>query len=381
MKKLAIISTHPIQYYAPLFREMAKTIPLKVFYTWQPAKEGSFDPGFGKKVAWDIPLLDGYEYIFVPNTASNVGSHSFKGIINPTLNDEITQWGAEAVLIFGWSYNSHLKAMRYFKGKIPVYFRGDSTLLDEKTGLKTLFRRIFLRWVYSYVDKVFYVGNANKAYFKAHGLKENQLIFAPHAVENERFQENSIIHARAAMEIRKELGIGAHDVVILFAGKFESKKNPLLLLEAFIKLNVSNMHLLFVGNGKLEDELKLQAKDNPNIHFMPFQNQSMMPVIYSVGDVFCLPSQGPGETWGLAVNEAMSCGLSVVASDKCGCAQDLVDATNGRVFKVGDVENLQQALLTCVEQETLNSLKSASLAKIKRYSIAVCAKNISEHLN
>ena len=60
-----------------------------------------------------------------------------------------------------------LKAIRDFKEKIPVYFRGDSTLLGEKPGLRKFARRIFLKWVYSNIDYAFYVGERNKEYFLA----------------------------------------------------------------------------------------------------------------------------------------------------------------------------------------------------------------------
>ena len=66
-KKIAIISTHPIQYYAPLFNLLAKKIEIKVFYTWGEESIKKFDPGFGKKVEWDIPLLEGYNFQFLKN--------------------------------------------------------------------------------------------------------------------------------------------------------------------------------------------------------------------------------------------------------------------------------------------------------------------------
>ena len=70
---------------------------------------------------------------------------------------------------------------------------------------------------------------------------------------------------------------------------------------------------------------------------MDFQNQSEMPKVYHSCDVLVLPSQGPGETWGLAVNEAMASGKAVLVSDKCGCYPDLVqDNINGFVFKSND---------------------------------------------
>src|SRR4051812_28847575 len=125
MKKLVIITTHPIQYNAPVFRLLTerKKLLVKVFYTWEKGAE-RFDEGFGKSFKWDIPLLDGYEYTFV----SNNGDHKkgFWDVKNPTLIEEVEKWNPDAVLIYGWNYRSHLKAMRHFKGKIKVFFRGDS---------------------------------------------------------------------------------------------------------------------------------------------------------------------------------------------------------------------------------------------------------------
>src|SRR5580693_1694375 len=118
--KLAIVSTHPIQYNAPWFRllfERAK-VRTRVFYTWGESAHGAkYDPDFDRKIEWDIPLLEGYDYTFVKNTAADPGTHHFKGIINPGLIKEIEEWSPDAILIFGWNFHSHLKSIRYFYGK------------------------------------------------------------------------------------------------------------------------------------------------------------------------------------------------------------------------------------------------------------------------
>jgi glycosyltransferase involved in cell wall biosynthesis len=335
--RLAIITTHPIQYYAPVFKLLheKQEVSINVFYTWGEKALEKFDPGFGKTVAWDIPLLDGYPYEWVKNTSPDPGSHHFKGIINPDLISQIEVWQADAILVFGWAYHSHLKVLRHFKNKIPVYFRGDSTLLDTQKGLKALLRLLLLKWIYTHVHHAFYVGANNKVYFKKYGLKERQLSFAPHAVDNERFAAD---RTAEALQLRKNLGIDPGDTLVLFAGKLEDKKSPGLLLDAFITLKAPKTHLLFVGNGILEIELKTNASKNHNVHFMEFQNQSIMPAIYQACDVFCLPSKGPGETWGLAVNEAMAAGKAVLVSDKCGCATDLVlQGFTGNIFEAANL--------------------------------------------
>ena len=159
MKKLAIVTTHPIQYNAPWFKLLAQrnNVQLKVFYTWSQAQHSVKDKVFGKEIQWDIPLLDSYDYEFVENVAKKPGSNHFFGIDCPKLIDTLKNYKPDIILFFGWNFKSHFKAMRYFHGKVPVWFRGDSTLLDEQKGLKTLLRRLVLKLVYSYVDKVLYV--------------------------------------------------------------------------------------------------------------------------------------------------------------------------------------------------------------------------------
>jgi len=288
MTRLAIITSHPIQYNAPWFKILSKNkkVVPRIFYTWGQTVDGEkFDPGFGKKIDWDLPLLEGYEFTFVKNVAADPGTHHFKGIINPTLINEIEQWKPDAILVIGWSFKSHLQCLRYFKNKIPVLFRGDSTLLDEKKGLKQLLRRFFLKWVYSFIDCALYVGTNNKNYFLKHGLKERQLVFAPHAIDNDRFAEPNEKYLTQACEWKKELGITGNDLVLLFAGKLEPKKNPFFLLELAKSITDTQLKIILAGNGELESKLKASAKDN-RVIFLNFQNQQRMPVVYRLADIF-----------------------------------------------------------------------------------------------
>ena len=355
--RLAIISTHPIQYNAPWFKLLGKRddIELKVFYTWSQRQNDFYDAKFGKSIEWDIPLLEGYVYSFVDNPAKDPGNHHFFGITCPSLIKEIEDWQATHVLVFGWNFKAHLSAMRHYKGKIPVLFRGDSTLLDEKSGYKTILRRILLKWVYRHVDTGLYVGSTNKDYYRKHGLKENQLVFSPHAVDNKRFIDDADnTYKTAAKKWRIALGFTDEDHVILFAGKLESKKNPLLLLDAFKKVMERNsmgekhrLKLLFVGNGELEEELRKKSAGY-DVRFLDFQNQSKMPVVYRLGDILCLPSKGPGETWGLVVNEALASGTKCIISDKAGCARDM-NFDGNQVFSSGNAEELADCLEKSLE--------------------------------
>ncbi|MDB4926980.1 glycosyltransferase family 4 protein [Mucilaginibacter sp.] len=382
MKKLAIIITHPIQYYAPVFKLLAQKIDIKVFYTWGESSISKHDPGFGKMIKWDIDLLEGYDYQWIKNIATNPGSHHFNGIINPDLITSIKTWQPDTILVYGWAYKSHLSVIRYFKNKIPVLFRGDSTLLNKKPGFKNLIRTIYLKWVYNHIDYALYTGTNNKAYYKKYGLKNSQLIFVPHAVDNDRF---SIRYPVESAELRSSLKIEKEAILILFAGKFESVKNVELLLSAFINLNHPNAHLLLVGNGINELTLKTAAaKSNveAKIHFMDFKNQSFMPVIYQAANLFCLSSRS--ETWGLSVNEAMACGKAILVSDKTGCAADLVKTNiNGCVFTSGSKNDIEEKLNLLVNKgkEGLFQMGETSKQIIKDWNFTVQADNIINYKN
>lgn len=366
LKKLAIVTTHPIQYYAPVFQLLAKRerIAVKVFYTGGKAGFNQFDKGFGKDIHWDIPLLDGYEHTFLHNTSSDPGTHHFKGIINPAIIEEINAYQPDAILVYGWAWSSHFKVMRHFYRQIPVWFRGDSTLLGTSKSLKALLRRMALRWIYKYISKAFFVGKNNCEYFRAAGLKNDELIFAPHAVDNDRFATQGV---QQRAEIRTQLNLNDNNILVLFAGKFEAVKNPQLLIDAFTLLKDKSIHLLMVGNGPLEEPLKSNAKGNRCIHFMDFRNQSEVPAVYHACDLFCLPSES--ETWGLAVNEAMAAGKPVVVSNRVGCAPDLVTADNGMIFISGNAIDLSEKItFLCSDRELLKKKGSASAEIIKNWS-------------
>src|SRR5208283_3493213 len=338
------------------------------------------DAGFGAEVKWDIPLLDGYAYQFVPNVAKHPGPDRFAGLSTPTLIQEIHDWGPDAVLVYGWSSQSHLQVLRCFKGRLPVLFRGDSTLLDRRSSWRNWLRRRFLSWVYRHVDVAIAVGSNNRDYFAWCGLPAERIALAPHSVDTVRFAADSARHEHLALQWRQEMGISPGAIVVLFAGKLQRKKNPGLLLDAFKALN-AGPHLVFVGNGELESELKIRAQAIENVHFMPFQNQRVMPAVYRLGDVFVLPSQGPEETWGLALNEAMASGRAVIASTKVGGARDLIESgKNGWIFESGDRRALEDILRKAVEcgRTRLHAIGSAAQVLSVNWSTEESARRIGE---
>ncbi|TWI81393.1 glycosyltransferase involved in cell wall biosynthesis [Lacibacter cauensis] len=381
MHKLAIITTHPIQYNAPLFRLLSerKRIAVKVFYTWEQSKEAVYDARFGIERSWDIPLLEGYESVFVNNTSRKPDSNRFWGIVNPGLYQRLKEEQFDAVLVYRWSVWSHFLLLQRLGKRPALFFRGDSHLLQQGKGVKGMLKDMLLRFVYRKVDAAFVVGTHNKAYMQHYGLKEEQLIPAYHAVDNNRFMVDAERMEQQAKEERRRLAIPEDAVVFLYAGKFYALKQLDLLIRAFQQLPGAHYRLLLTGNGEQENDLKQAARGDNRILFQPFRNQSEMPWVYRMGDVFVLPSNS--ETWGLGVNEAMACGRAAIVSDRCGCAPDLIRAgANGYVFRSGDELSLLHSLQAFADKQTTVEMGRKALAIITEFSLEAVAEAIEERL-
>ena len=74
-KNLFFINTHPIQYFAPLYKfiESKNYFNQKIFFLSDHGVSGEFDKEFNSSFKWDIPILDGYKFEFLKNNSFNPG--------------------------------------------------------------------------------------------------------------------------------------------------------------------------------------------------------------------------------------------------------------------------------------------------------------------
>jgi glycosyltransferase involved in cell wall biosynthesis len=377
MKRLAIISTHPIQYNAPLFREIAlcKDFELLVFYTFEFEDE-YFDIEFGRTIKWDLPLLEGYNYNFISNGGNR--KRDFWNVNNKSIIKDVEEFKPDFILVYGWNYLSHLRVMFYFSNKVKILFRGDSNLLNEKFGIKSTFKKYFLKWVFSKIDHAFAVGSYSRDYFLNYGLTDREVKIVPHAIENERFVVHFGNDHQKADSLRLGLGINKTDKVLLYCGKLVKRKNVELLIRAFKISQVRNLHLLIVGEGdKLNVALKI-ANNDSKIHFIPFQNQSEIPLLYYICDAVCLPSTI--ETWGLVVNEGFAAGRPAIVSSKVGCSIDLVkDGITGYIFQNNNIADLSNKInLMFSDENNLITMKSNVLKQASKNNYQVLIEALRE---
>src|ERR1700722_574296 len=108
---LAIIETHPIQYHAPVYRELQRTwgIPVTAIYGSDFSVTGYRDPEFGATFAWDTDLLSGYSSIFLDRVA-NGGPGSAAEVTASGLRDALRHTKPAAVMVLGYSPGFHRQA-------------------------------------------------------------------------------------------------------------------------------------------------------------------------------------------------------------------------------------------------------------------------------
>ena len=385
--RLAIVLTHATQYYSPWFRWLGENTPLnfRVFYLSDFGLKPSLDEKFGVSFAWDVDLTNGYEWEVVPNTAAEPDASRFNGLCNPELPARLRAWKPDAILLFGYNYSTHLKLVAWARlHRVPLIFRGDSHLLGRQK--LPFVKRLLLSALYRQFGAITYVGQANRHYFRRLAVPERKLFFAPHAVNAAHFSPGLPQHCERAAALRAKLGLAPSTLVVLFAGKLTTAKQPVKLLEAFIQLQPIDVALVFVGDGSELDALQARAAARPEtaVHFLPFANQSEMPSRYLLADLFVLPSQGAYETWGLAVNEAMHMGIPCLVSDLVGCQRDLVtDGITGWVFKADQPDQLRIKLKDALATLRINrlALRPAITERIAKYNYGLAASGLSAALN
>jgi glycosyltransferase involved in cell wall biosynthesis len=382
--RLAIIVSHPTQYYSPWFRWLSahRDFEVRVFYLWDFGVKATVDPQFQTTVRWDVDLLSGYDHEFVPNRSSRPGAEHFWGFNNPEIGARLDAWKPESLLLFGYAWATHLRVIAWARRRrVPLIFRGDSHFIGREQP--SWLRRTALSWLYGRFSALTYVGAANRDYFRVLGVPDARLFFAPHAVNHELFDPSVPAHREAAQALRNQLGLAPATRVVLFAGKFTALKQPRELLEAFLALRPERTALVFVGDGEEKSALVSLATKAPpgTVHFLPFANQSEMPARYLLADVFALPSRGFYETWGLAVNEAMHMGTPALVTDRVGCQRDLVeDGKTGWVARASEPAELRAKLADALAAVSVDreGFRRRAQERVAGYSYAAAASGLRD---
>src|ERR1700761_556660 len=363
--RLGVLVSHPIQYHAPLYQELARrgAVDLEVAFLSTNGAQPYHDPAFGVTLAWNIDLLGGYRSTVLarrPLTDKAAWLASLRRWLR----------GKDIVVLHGHSDPDMLLAAATCRLLgVPYLLRVASHAEPSANGWRRVARHLVAGAVVRSAAGALPIGQRNAAFYQRYGRIPHYL--APYSVDNDRFQAVSEAARPARSERLAALGLDPGRPTVVFSGKLIEQKRPLDLVHAVGRCG-GDTKPAPPGDGTRRSQGETYV-GHLSLAFLGFLNQAEIPVWYAFGDVLALPSRR--EPWGLVVNEGMACGLVPVVSDAVGCAADLVEGV-GEVFPVGDVAALSAALIrACADvQDRRQRVRS----RLSRFTLAQTASGYEQ---
>lgn len=385
VRRLAIIATHPIQYYAPLYRALATSpaIELQVIFCSRAGLETYFDAGFGQEVHWKNDLVSGYPRVFLDDDVA-ISSRDIERLDNPSVVNALAAFRPDCVLIQGYSTRTMRRALSWSHRRgIPVLLFADSAFPDGVTFPKLLIKKGVLSYLYRRISGFFFMGDRGRAYHLHYGARAEQLYFCPYTIDEPLFDASRKQRGSLRARLRRELGVSEAEIVFLFCGKLIERKRPADFVHAAADLarqmaGTARAVLLFCGDGDLRSSLEALA-DAYGIRaaFVGFRNVDKIGEVYCAADAIVLPSER--EAYGVVLAEAAFFDLPLLVSDAVGAIgpNSLVrDGDNGIVFPVGDIAALAAGMKRLLDPEIRVEMGQRSRAIYELQATAVGAANI-----
>jgi glycosyltransferase involved in cell wall biosynthesis len=259
----------------------------------------------------------------------------------------------DAILAGGYSDLAMWQAQRWARRNgVPFLLWSESNAMDARRTFWWVeaAKRRFIDSCQGYVVP----GSSSAAYLESFGVAGDRIFVAPNAVDVERF-------ARAAEEARQDVGLrarlGLPERYLLSVGRFVGAKGVFDLLEAYAKLpeyTRCEVSLVLAGDGKEREELFRRSRliHPGRVLFPGFVQRDQLAGFYALAEALVFSTHS--DPWGLVVNEAIACGLPVIATDVAGCTADLVrDGVNGYVVGPRQPEALSRAMEKLVDGPAL----------------------------
>lgn len=152
---------------------------------------------------------------------------------------------------------------------------------------------------------------------------------------------------------------------IVYVGNVTEMKGIYYLLEATQKIDKKKATFTIVGNYDKDDVHFSKYIDS--VSFTGLILHSEVEKVLKNADLFVFPSLG--DSFGLAVLEALSCGLPCIVSEYTGAKDIITDYENGFVVKAQSVDAIVEKIDWCVtHKDKLQKMSENAIEVAKQYS-------------
>jgi glycosyltransferase involved in cell wall biosynthesis len=191
------------------------------------------------------------------------------------------------------------------------------------------------------------ISSAIQAEMEQAGVSPPRIERIPNAVDTEVF---SVPGSEAKQLLRSRLGFGTGDLIVSYSGRLVRYKGLPGLLRVWSRIaqDVAGARLVLVGAGgqdihNCEADLRNYVRENGLAERVVFTGGVQnVPDFLQISDCFVFPTEN--EAFGIALIEAMACGLAVVASSTGGIPDIVTDGVDGLLVPPGDEPALERAV-------------------------------------
>lgn len=183
-----------------------------------------------------------------------------------------------------------------------------------------------MKWYYSGCDAVVVPSTPVEGRLRSYGIKTRTQVIKTGVVAIPPLDQDS------RMSVRQRFGVGENDFLLLYVGRIAREKNLTMLLKAYKTVSEAhpNVHLALVGGGPALAETKKFASDlglDGRLTFAGMLKRDKIEPMFASADAFVFPSTT--ETQGIAICEALSAGLPVVAVNAGGIPENIEPGVDG----------------------------------------------------
>lgn len=368
--KLVIITEIIAPYRLPVFNALAQRNELALHVIFL----AETDPSLRQWRVYKDEIK--FQYDVLPSWRRRVGGYNI--LINRGMVAALNKIRPDAVLCGGYNYLASWEAACWARvHRVPLLLWSESTALDRRRGhrLVEFTKSRFLNLCRGFVVP----GKSSSEYLRALGISNERILTAPNSVDVDLFAALAAEARHAEFEVRVRRSLPLR--YFLYVGRLVRAKGVFDLLEAYRRLGEdvrANVGLVFVGDGADRPEIMDQAsRIAPGIvQFPGFVQREGLPEFYALADALIFPTHS--DPWGLVVNEAISCGLPVIATSVAGCVADLVqNEWNGFVIRPEQPSQLASAMTRLADNSALRQeMGSRSRKRAQASSPAAWAEGL-----
>ncbi len=343
--RIVFFVERPTQFEVPFYRFTASDPEhhLRVVYTGGDPAVPAFDPELSRPVDWGFDLVSGYDWAALPVRRRG-----------RWLAAELTSGHYDLAIVNGYTQGAYLwAALAARRSGTATALRLDSVMFAGEASGRAFAKHALYRIVLPRLfDRFLGVGSGTLDFLAAHGIPEERRGLFPYAIDVEGFRDRSRLSPEERAAGRAALGAASDARIVLSLAKFGPREAPWDLLRAFPAIAATDpaARLVLAGDGPERGALEAEARAlglAERIAFPGYVPYPELPALYGAADLFVHPAAE--ERWGVSVQEALACGLPVIASERVGAARDLIEpGRNGSLYPAGDAKALTRAILAAL---------------------------------